>query len=129
MRKVLIVLIAVCLAAPFALAEYKDGLHSAKDKADKRGYAGEIKLTVEKGQITKAVFDEVKGPKNSKRNDASYNKMMKAGKSKVSWTEAADKFQQSLVKTQDPAKVDKVSGATDSYKRFVGLAKIALGAK
>jgi major membrane immunogen (membrane-anchored lipoprotein) len=128
MKKIWSLCIVLALAVPFLMAEFKDGAFTAKDTVDKRGYTGEIKLTVEKGTITKVAFEESKGGKNPKRTDKNYNSLMKKT-TKVSWAEAVAKYEEALLKTQDPAKVDKVSGATDAHKRFVALAAIALSAK
>jgi sex pheromone cAD1 len=128
MKKILSLCIVLALAVPFVMAEYKDGTFTAKDKADQRGYTGDIKLTIEKGKITKVVFEETKGGKTPKRTDKNYNKFMK-DKTKVSWAEAVVKYEEALLKIQDPAKVDKVSGATDAHKRFVALAAAALPKK
>ncbi len=124
MKKLVIVLVCLFVAA-FVFAQFKDGVFSAKDKPDNRGYVADIKITVKNGKITKVDYNEEKSGK-PKRTDNAYNNNMKKV-SGISWKDATEKLEATLVQDQDPDKIDSISGATELTKRFKELAKEALG--
>ena len=127
MKKTVIALLAVFIllfGASAAFAQYKDGEFTAKDRADKQGYVGDIKLMVEGGKIVKIEFDELKG-KDSKKASNYVNGEMKK-RNGITWVDALKKIEDNLLKTQDPDKIDKVTGATGLTKRVSELAKKAL---
>jgi major membrane immunogen (membrane-anchored lipoprotein) len=112
------------VGAVSVFAQFKDGEFTAKDRADRQGYVGEIKLVVEGGKIVKLEFDEVKG-KDSKKASTYVNGEMKK-RNGITWVEALEKIEANLIKIQDPDKIDKVTGATGLGKRVSELAKKAL---
>lgn len=129
MKKNLFILIVLGLlfAGVAAFAELKDGSFTAKDAADKQGYAGTIKITVSGGKIVKVEYDEFKGNDSKKASNYVNTEMKK--RTGVAFAEAAKKLEAELVTDQNPGKVDKITGATGLSKRFVDLAKQALGSK
>jgi major membrane immunogen (membrane-anchored lipoprotein) len=127
MNKTIIVLLAAVIllfGAAAAFAQYKDGEFTAKDRADRQGYVGDIKLVVEGGKIVKIEYDEFKGKDSKKASNYVNSEMKKRGG--ISYIDALKKIEADLLKTQDPDKVDKVSGATGLTKRVSDLAKKAL---
>ncbi|HUZ17489.1 MAG TPA: FMN-binding protein, partial [Spirochaetia bacterium] len=97
---------------------------SVKD-FDKHGWKGQIAVTFDNGKITAVKYDEVNKDKVLKTQDAAYAKNMSA-KTNVTPAEAYTKLDQQLVATQDPAKVDVVTGATEGSHTFIELAKQAI---
>jgi len=129
-----IVEMVACLALALALVgiecvsaqQPKDGVYYAEeDSFDTHGWKGMMTLTVKNGKITEVFYDEVSKSGELKSLNNSYSQMMKSV-SKVAPKEAAEKLSSSLVAKQDPAKVDAVTGATDSSVRFRALAQKAL---
>ncbi len=107
-----------------AFAQMKGGKYEAKDAADKQGYAGSIEIVVADGKIVKVDYTEFKGKDDKKKNNYVNTEMKK--RSKISFAEAAAKLEANLIASQNPDKVDAVTGATGLSKRFVELAKKAL---
>lgn len=109
-----------------ASGTYKDGTYKAEQSAfDSHGWKGQIEITVKDGKITNVVYNEVNKEGTLKRNDQQYAEKMKA-KSNITPKEADEKLQQDLIDKQDPAKVDTVTGATETSKTFKELATEAL---
>ncbi|WP_027632658.1 FMN-binding protein [Clostridium hydrogeniformans] len=108
---------------PAATATYKDGKYTAEfDKADERGWKSFVEIEVKDGKIAKATFDDKKEDGTLKSKDEGYNKTMKEQGKKTSPAEYTKTFAESLVKNQDPEKIDTVSGATHSYDSYKKLA-------
>ena len=128
MKKIiLILLISAVFAGGFvvtAFAQLKDGEFTAQDDPDRQKYAASIKIKVEGGKIVKVEYDEMKG-KDSKKTSAYVNNEMKK-RNGVAWSDAVKKLEDALVAGQNPDKIDKVSGATGTHKRFIALSKKAL---
>lgn len=100
----------------------QDGTYRAEVKeADERGWKAFVEATVVDGKITEANYDYVNADGGLKSEDEEYNKMMKdaAGTSPAEYGPALG---EALVETQDPSKVDVVSGATHSSEIFTTLA-------
>lgn len=119
--------IAVLLVAVSALvfAQMKNGTYKAQEpKADERGYVASIKIVVKGGVISKIDYDEAKAG-NSKWKDKNYNATMKKIGG-IAWTDAVQALEAALVKSNDVAAVDAVSGATELSTRFKKLAAEAL---
>lgn len=100
----------------------KDGSYRAEyDKADERGWKAFVEVTVEGGQMTAATFDYENADGAMKSADEEYNTKMKeiAGTSPAEFSPV---LAEALVASQDPAKVDVVTGATSSTNDFTTLA-------
>ncbi|MEF9959338.1 MAG: FMN-binding protein [Niameybacter sp.] len=100
----------------------KDGSYKAEyTEADERGWKAFVEVTVEDGQMTAATFDYANAEGALKTADAEYNTKMKdiAGTSPA---EFAPALAEALVASQDPTKVDVVTGATSSTTDFTTLA-------
>lgn len=104
-------------------AAFKDGTYTAKGDADERGWAPEITITVKDGKITEVKYDEVSGMKKSA--DTAYHKNF-MDKNKVDLLAAYKTIQDSLVASQDVAKIDGYTGATHAADSFKALAAEAL---
>jgi major membrane immunogen (membrane-anchored lipoprotein) len=102
----------------------KNGTYKAESEKDERGYVASINIEVKDGKIATVKFDEAKDGK-SKLDDADYNTNMEA-KSKTNPIKAYPALEASLVKKQDVAAVDTVTGATNSSDSFKTLAEKAL---
>lgn len=87
---------------------WQDGTYVGRSTPDDRGYFGEIQLTIEGGKITKAKYDELSSDRKKKDETYPYQ----AG------PQSHPKYEESLIKTQDPNKVDVISGATETHERF-----------
>ena len=94
-------------------------------KFDSHGWKGQIAVTFKDNQITAVTYDEVNKDKVLKTKDAAYAKNMSA-KTGVTPAEAYSKLEKELVATQNPAKVDAVTGATEGSHTFIELAKEAI---
>ena len=100
----------------------KDGSYRAEyNTADQRGWKAFVETTVEGGQITAATFDYANEEGALKSADEAYNTSMKE-KAGTSPAEFGPALAESLVASQDPAKVDVVTGATHSTEDFKTLA-------
>lgn len=98
------------------MMEWKDGTYSAKTEPDDHGYYGEIELVIEDNKITEVNYDEKDQEGNPKGEDYPY----------PLGPESEDDYEESLLETQDPEKVDVITGATETWERFKESAKEAL---
>ena len=96
--------------------QWQDGTYTGKSAPDARGYYGEIELTIAGGKITKAKYREVDREGKPKDESYPYPQVF----------ESYPKYEEGLLKTQDPDKVDVVTGATETHLRFKEAAKDAL---
>jgi major membrane immunogen (membrane-anchored lipoprotein) len=99
--------------------------YSASDKADERGYIGNIKVTYEDSKIVKVNYDELDKDKNGKKESDYVNTEMKKA-SGVSWKDAADNLENQLLEKQSAGAIDSVTGATGLTARFKKLAQEAI---
>ncbi len=111
-------------AAVTAFAQLKDGEYTAQDEPDRQKYVAGIKIQVKDGKIVAVEYDELKG-KDSKKKSSYVNDQMKK-RNGIAWNDAVKKLEDALVAGQNPDKIDKVSGATGTHKRFIELSKKAL---
>lgn len=103
-------------------ASLQDGTYSLKELNDQNGYHAVFSITTKEGKITKSNFDYVNKDGKSKKDDADYNKNMKA-KSGVGPEEYIPKLNEELEKQQNPGKVEVVTGATHSSNSFQNYAQ------
>lgn len=96
--------------------DWQDGTYVARFNPDERGWFGEIEVTIKDGKITKANYEELNQEGNRKGADYPYP----AG------PESHDDYEKRLVDSQDPDKVEAITGATQTRDRFVEAAKEAL---
>lgn len=119
---------ATTTQAAASSAKFKDGTYTAEaSDFDQRGWKMTHTITVKDGKITESKFDYVNKDGKLKSADETYNKNMK-DKSGVSSKEATDKLNAQLVATQDVAKVETVTGATNSSKGFKQSAELLVKA-
>lgn len=104
---------------------YKDGQYDAESEVDDHGYKSVINISVKDGKIDKVDYEELSEDGEKKSEDENYAGMME-GASGVTPASAYEQLENSLVKSQDPDKVDAVTGATGSSETFKKLAKEAL---
>jgi len=104
----------------------KDGVYYAEESDfDSHGWKGMITITVKGGKITDVFYDEINKSNELKGLNNSYSQAMKAT-NKITPKQAVEKLSASLVAKQDPAKVDTVTGATDTTNIFRKLMQQAL---
>ncbi len=96
--------------------EWKDGTYSAKTELDNYGFYGEIELVIEDGKITEVNYDEKDQEGNPKGEEYPY----------PLGPESEDDYEERLLETQDPEKVDVITGATETWERFKETAEEAL---
>lgn len=96
--------------------EWQDGTYVARSDPDERGWFGEIEIVISNGKITEVNYEEMNQEGNRKDENYPYP----AG------PESHDDYEQKLKETQDPEKVDAISGATQTRNRFVQAAEAAL---
>ncbi|WP_426348862.1 FMN-binding protein [Alloiococcus sp. CFN-8] len=112
------------IAQPSPAEEVKltDGTYKAEyDKFDSHSWKAFTEITVKDGKIAEVNFDYVNDKGEMKSESAEYNESMK----KVSGTnpeEFTPVLEKALVDSQDPSKVDTVTGATSSSNDFKALA-------
>ena len=87
-----------------------------RTEMDDYGYYGEIELAIADGKITEVRYDEKDREGNPKGADYPY----------PLGPESEDKFEEQLLETQDPEKVELITGATQTWERFKETAKEAL---
>jgi major membrane immunogen (membrane-anchored lipoprotein) len=109
-----------------AVLPYNTTYTAGESKADNLGYMAKITVTYKDGSIVKVVYDEYDKNKKTKRENAYVNDEMKKQNGKLTWQDAVKLLEDGLVKSQNPDKVDSVTGATSMSKKFVLLAKEAI---
>ncbi len=100
----------------------KDGTYKLKELNDNNGYHANFSIIVKDGKISESNFDYLNADGKSKKDDADYNKNMKA-KSGISPKEYIEKFNEELVSTQNPSNIEVVTGATHSFHSFQNYAQ------
>jgi len=100
----------------------KDGTYKLKELNDNNGYHANFSIVVKDGKISESNFDYLNADGKSKKDDADYNKNMKA-KSGISPKEYIEKFNEELVSTQNPSNIEVVTGATHSFHSFQNYAQ------
>lgn len=98
-------------------AALKDGTYKLEEKNYSNGYRTVFGLTVTGGKITESNFDMIDKDGKSKKDDADYEKNMKA-KSGVGPKEYIEQLNKGLVEKGAPADVEVVTGATHSSHAF-----------
>ncbi len=98
-------------------AAMKDGTYKLEEKNYSNGYRTIFSMTVAGGKITESNFDMVDKDGKSKKDDADYEKNMKA-KSGVGPKEYIEQLNKGLVEKGAPADVEVVTGATHSSHAF-----------
>lgn len=105
---------------------YKDGTYKATyDKLDSHGWNAQVELTIKDNKITFCTYDYVNKDGAFKSKDAGYNTSMKA-KSGTNPQVYVVQLAQDILKKQNAAAVDVVTGATHSSNNFKELAAAAL---
>lgn len=95
-----------------------DGTYEAFSTPDMYDYVHFVRFSVVSGRVTEVYYDEfIPGAEIGKREDAAYSEEM-SPLTKITSAESYPVFEQQLLVTQDPMKVDAVSGATLSTWRF-----------
>ncbi|KRN22981.1 hypothetical protein FC75_GL001619 [Lacticaseibacillus camelliae DSM 22697 = JCM 13995] len=108
-------------------AKMKDGTYTLEQENYSHGYRTVFSIVVSGGKITQSKYDNVDKNGKSKTQDAEYEKSMKKVNG-VGPKEYTKKLNDALVKTQKPAEVDVVSGATDSSDTFILYAEQLINA-
>lgn len=106
-------------------SKFKDGEWEAKSEIDENGYSSAINILVKDGKIDSVDYDEYDEDGGRKSEDENYSKLMEDTFG-VSPSQAYEQLEGALIKTQNPDKLDAVSGATGSSEIFKNLAKEAL---
>lgn len=98
-------------------ADLKDGTYTLEEKNYSNGYRTVFNMTVAGGKTTESNFDMVDKDGKSKKDDADYEKNMKA-KSGVGPKEYIEELNKGLVEKGTPSEVEVVTGATHSSHAF-----------
>lgn len=98
------------------MKQWKNGTYTAKTEPDNYGYYGEIEIVIADGKIDKVSYDEKDQEGTPKGADYPY----------PLGPESEDEFEKRLLETQDPEKVDVITGATQTWERFKETATEAL---
>ncbi|HPT82660.1 MAG TPA: DUF2292 domain-containing protein [Limnochordia bacterium] len=101
---------------PTQAAQWRDGTYTARTDMDDYGYYGEIELVISGGRITEVRYDE----KDREGNPKGENYPYPLG------PQSEDRYQEQLLETQDPEKVEVITGATQTWERFKETAREAL---
>jgi major membrane immunogen (membrane-anchored lipoprotein) len=96
--------------------KWRDGTYTARTEFDDYGYYGEIELVIADGKISEVRYDEKDREGNPKGEDYPY----------PLGPESEDKYEEQLLETQDPEKVEVITGATQTWERFKETAREAL---
>lgn len=103
-------------------ADLKDGTYKLEEKNESNGYRATFEIVVKDGKITESNYDYINADGKSKKDDADYNKNMKA-KSGVGPSEYIPELNESLVAAQSASGVEVVTGATHSSEAFQNYAQ------
>jgi len=96
--------------------EWRDGTYTARTETDDHGYHGEIEIVIRDARIAEVNYDE----KDQEGNPKGENYPYPLG------PQSEDRYEEQLLETQDPEKVEVVSGATQTWERFKETAMDAL---
>lgn len=114
---------------PVGYGPYKDGLYHAEGTEFDHGFKYFVDVTVAGGYVVSAHWDAVaeNGGKNKVQlsKDGEYGIVEKGG-AMAPWFEQAHTIEMSLVKSQDTATPDAVTGATIGHEGFYALIAEAL---
>ncbi|MEG2016872.1 MAG: FMN-binding protein [Clostridium sp.] len=106
----------------------QDGTYTAEDlKYDAHGWKASVTLTVSSGRISDAKFEYTAEDGTTKGGNTAYGEKMAAAIG-ITPEEYIAQYTQKLIETQDPTKIDTISGATTSHKDFKTLATAAIEA-
>jgi major membrane immunogen (membrane-anchored lipoprotein) len=105
--------------------KYYPGFYSAESDYDSHGFKAYAAVLIKNGKITNAWFGEFDNAGAVKSANETYANIMKSV-SGATPAEAEKALTASLVAKQDPAKVDAVTGATDTTNTFRELMQQAL---
>ena len=100
-----------------------DGTYTLETNADKRGWATKFVITVKDGKITESDYDNFNDKGERKSADKAYQESMAAKTNGVGPEQYFKAYNEGLVTSQDPAKVEVVTGATHSHESFVEYAE------
>lgn len=105
--------------------ELKDGTYTLEEKNfDDKGWKVNFSMTVKDGKITKSDYDYLDKDGKKKSEDKAYQKAMsEKTKEKIGPADYIPALNEELVKAQDAASVDVVSGATHSSEAFKNYAQ------
>ena len=105
--------------------ELKDGTYTLEEKNfDDKGWKVNFSMTVKDGKITKSDYDYLDKDGKKKSEDKAYQKAMsEKTKEKIGPADYIPALNEELVKAQDAASVDVVSGATHSSEAFRNYAQ------
>jgi major membrane immunogen (membrane-anchored lipoprotein) len=111
------------------VSSLKPGSYRAEyDQPDFRGWKAFLIMEVNTaGEINNIQYDYISTAGVLKTQDAAYNQRMKS-KNGLGPSQYCPRFAKNLQIYQDPAKVDGITGATQSYKNFKDLAQAAFDA-
>lgn len=98
-------------------AKLVDGTYKLEEKNYSHGYRVVFTIEVKDGKIVESDYDYVNEKGESKKDDAEYNKSMQ-DKSGTAPEKYIPELNEELVKTQNPADVEVVTGATHSSDAF-----------
>lgn len=96
--------------------QWQDGTYIGRSAVEERGYYGEIELVIADGKIRRAEYEEKDRQGVPKGPDYPYQ----AGPG------SHPKYEERLIETQDPSKVDAITGATETHERFLQAVEEAL---
>lgn len=132
---VALVVFAVVLLPAIASAQtiqYRDGSYYAELEPDARGRSSLIEITVRGGRVFTVHYDEVERDADgnvtmSKINNYAYAESWRATRDgNVTQFTAVPAYIEQLKQTNDPNRVDVVTGATSTHRGFVEVAREAL---
>lgn len=118
------------VAASAASAKYKNGVYEVQDKPDGEGYYCKAQVTIANDQIVGVEWNIYDRPRNDRLFDETYEGVF-AGNALYQQQcrddlAGAKTYGATLIKTQDLGKVDAISGATWSNKKFKKIMEMAL---
>lgn len=101
-----------------------DGTYTGESPYDAYDYKHVVELTINAGEITEVVYNEVHKDGSDKKSDKKYNEEMSAGG--TSPAIAYPEMEKQLLEKQEMWQVDATSGATYSLYRFRYAVTLAL---
>ena len=113
-----------------ALDKYKDGTYEVETKPDYEGYITKAKVTIKKDKITNIEWGIFDANRNNKPFDEKYEEVYIGNENYIQqcredW-KGSRTYSPELIETQDPNKVDAVSGATWTNNKFKEIVAKAL---
>lgn len=111
------------LVSSLAFSALKDGVFTAENKFDEKGWKTQVQITVNGGKVTDITVDDFNVDGERKSLNEAYNTRWK-GRSQMDYPTAAPILTKNFLEKQNVEAIDTIVGATvltDSFKKLTAI--------